>query len=335
MGQSVESAVLRDDPWARKAAVIPRPWYLELFRWPLLLILGPVRVCCIIACMLSTTLCVVVAPYVLPHDLTLRDEMVRASVKVTLVALRFLFGLRVRYVDRSSKGGPDANSKPRSILHVIGSGIVVANHIGILDDLAILAELPCSTVAKAELRAVPLVGRICDALRCIWVQRNDPLDRERVKRAIAERGAAGADAHPVLIHSEGTTTNGEFVLQFQKGAFCSGSPVRPIAVELHYKYCTPAWEEGSLLWHLFEMSCLNVYHDMTVHLLDEYQPSEEERADACLYARNVQHLIAKQLDAVPSTRSLYDSPAWRGQYAAATSTAQHPRVRRAVESEQE
>jgi 1-acyl-sn-glycerol-3-phosphate acyltransferase len=314
--QLQDDSILDIDPWARKAAVVPRPWYLELVRWPLLLVLGPLRVFGIVMSLLSTTLCVTVAPYLFPNDRTHRDELVRASVKVTLIALRFLFGLRVRYVDcsRTASNPVDVvRNKPRSMLPHITRGVLVANHIGILDDLAILAELPCSIVAKAELRTVPLVGRICEALHCIWVQRNDPHDRERVKRAIALRGSE-AGTHPVLIHSEGTTTNGEFVLQFQKGAFCSGSPVRPIAVELHYKYCTPAWEEGSLLWHLFEMSCLNVYHDMTVHLLDEYTPDEQERADPCLYARNVQLLIARQLNATPSTRSLYNSPAWQ-QYA--------------------
>lgn len=48
------------------------------------------------------------------------------------------------------------------------------------------------------------------------------------------------------IHStEGTTTNGEFLLPFKTGGFLAKAPVLPVILQYHYQRFSPAWDSIS------------------------------------------------------------------------------------------
>lgn len=53
--------------------------------------------------------------------------------------------------------------------------------------------------------------------------------------------------------TEGTTTNGGFLLPFKTGAFLSKAPVLPVILKYPYQRFSPAWESIS------GVSCLTVY----------------------------------------------------------------------------
>lgn len=299
-------SIVPTDPFAH-AAVEPRPLWMQFLRIPVLSILMPLRFIGMLAICIGVFVvfqllnwCFFVSP--VSCDLSRRTVAHRA-----LQLLRGLLGVRVRYVYIGNQ--EKSLNRSRACLPDITSGLLVANHIGLLDDLAILSEIPCSTVAKSELSSVPLLGAIGQALRNVWVVRKDPHARQRAKEEILAR-ASSSVGPPLLLHPEGTTTNGQHVLQFQKGAFSGSHSVRPIAVQLHYKYATAAWASGGLAKHLWDV-CSCIYHDITVHVMDKYEPNIAECADPILYARNVQHLIAKHIHARPSTLTMFDSPSLR------------------------
>ena len=45
--------------------------------------------------------------------------------------------------------------------------------------------------------------------------------------------------------TEGTTTNGEFLLPFKTGGFLAKAPVLPVILQYHYQRFSPAWDSIS------------------------------------------------------------------------------------------
>jgi 1-acyl-sn-glycerol-3-phosphate acyltransferase len=92
-----------------------------------------------------------------------------------------------------------------------GNLLIVANHISWLDIFVINAHHPSRFVAKAELAAWPLAGRLIRATGTIFVERARRHDTRRVNHHAAQALAAG---DVVAVFPEGTTTHGDEVLRF-------------------------------------------------------------------------------------------------------------------------
>lgn len=112
--------------------------------------------------------------------------------------------------------------------------LLVANHVGYLDPLAIGSVVPCVTITKHEVSTWPLLGEALARLGCLFVRRGDAHSGAAVllrARTCLERGVS------VLAFPEGTTSAGDDVLPLRRGIFglsrCLGVPVVPIAVRPH------------------------------------------------------------------------------------------------------
>lgn len=125
-----------------------------------------------------------------------------------------------------------------------GTALIVSNHVSYLDPLAILPVCPALPVAKGEVMSWPIVGPIGGALGTVFVRRDDPMARARALRRIHDLLAQGV---PVLNFAEGTTTKGDAVAPFWRGAFGIaqrlGVPVVPVA--LRYRDPQMAWCDGA------------------------------------------------------------------------------------------
>jgi len=121
-----------------------------------------------------------------------------------------------------------------------GPCAIVANHLGYLDPVAVLAQVPCIPIAKAEVADWPLLGEIGAATGCLFVRRECAMSGARVLRGALRCLDAGVS---VLCFPEGTTTAGHGVLPFSRGLFgvaqIGGVPVVPASV----RYC-----EGTRPW---------------------------------------------------------------------------------------
>lgn len=121
-----------------------------------------------------------------------------------------------------------------------GPVVLVANHVGYLDPVAIAALTPCAPIAKAEVARWPLIGAAADQLGVLFVRRDDPWARVRALRRALATLRAGVS---VLNFPEGTTTDGTRLLPFHRGAFglarLAGVPIVPLALR-----CAPA-----MTWH--------------------------------------------------------------------------------------
>jgi len=120
------------------APVRTRPLWMQVLRIPVLIVLMSLR------CIGMTLICLVVAiVFPLLHLFGLLPPQTiqrwQRGISVgALRTLRFLLGVRVRYIYVGSKHP----NQPRA------SGLLVANHIGLLDDLAILSEIGTSQHAS-------------------------------------------------------------------------------------------------------------------------------------------------------------------------------------------
>lgn len=103
-------------------------------------------------------------------------------------------------------------------------------------------------------------------------------------------------SRPLLIFPEGTTTNGEGLVDFKRGAFVSGVPVRPVVTVYTGQFdpatTTYVQAEGDQDAEVKKTSDAewaaqfmgHFIHSMHIRVLPPYIPSEEEKRDPDLYA---------------------------------------------------
>lgn len=123
--------------------------------------------------------------------------------------------------------------KGRSLIPKKGAAVLVANHLSLLDILALYGLFrPFKWVSREDLFRVPFVG---------WNMRmNDyvPLlrgDRESIRKMMAHCRQHLSNGVPILIFPEGTRSRDGHLQPFKDGAFRlaaeAGVPVIPIAIE--------------------------------------------------------------------------------------------------------
>jgi lysophosphatidylcholine acyltransferase / lyso-PAF acetyltransferase len=112
--------------------------------------------------------------------------------------------------------------------------IIVSNHVSWWDSFVILSYCFPSFLAKDEVRRLPLIGYFASKFNSIFVKRASKDDRDSVLDQIQNRCRlieSGKTVSPVVIFPEATTTNGRYLLDFKKGAFDQGFPVKLIALK--------------------------------------------------------------------------------------------------------
>lgn len=123
-----------------------------------------------------------------------------------------------------------------------GAKLIVANHVSWLDILAVHAVCPeARFVSKAEVRHWPLVARLVDAARTIYLERERARDALRVVHHAAEALAAG---DTVAVFPEGTVNDGRALLPFHgnmlQAAISTGTPVQPVALRYADAHADPS-----------------------------------------------------------------------------------------------
>jgi lysophosphatidylcholine acyltransferase/lyso-PAF acetyltransferase len=159
-------------------------------------------------------------------------------------------------------------------------------------------------VALAGSKKVPVFGKLMEEMEVVFVDRGASDSRQATLDAIKKHCSEWKPrARPLLIFPEGTTTNGEGTLDFRKGAFVSGAPVRPTVIvytgrfnpaSTSYKQTAKGVEKTTdVEWAQQFMG--HLVHSLHVRVLPPYFPNEAEKADADLYARNVNQVMRSAL----------------------------------------
>jgi len=211
-----------------------------------------------------------------------------------------------------------SNSAPGAAEDMRQAPLLIANHTSYLDGLVLGASLGFPrVVAMAGTRKVPIVGRLMEDMDCVFVDRSSGESRKATLDAISEHCTSWSPGdRPMMIFPEGTTSNGETLLPFKRGAFAAGVPVRP-AILVY----TGQWDPASTYYKATERGpqtlsdaewaaqfAGNWIHSVHVRVLAPYTPSPEERRDPDLYARNCHEYMAAALARV--RREVHDS-SWK------------------------
>jgi 1-acyl-sn-glycerol-3-phosphate acyltransferase len=126
--------------------------------------------------------------------------------------------------------------------------LLVVNHLGYADVVALAASCECVFVAKKEVAAWPVVGRLSRSTGTIFIDRRA---RRDIPRALSLVGAALDDGAGVVLFAEGTSTRGADVLPF-KSPLLEAAARRGLPV--HYaslSYSAPPGEpsaDSSVCW---------------------------------------------------------------------------------------
>lgn len=147
-------------------------------------------------------------------------------------------------------------------------GLLVANHLGYFDIVALSAATPCFFVSRADVRNWPLFGALARCGGTIFLDRASLASANAVA---AQIGSHFALPVPVALFPEGTSTDGAQVLRFHSRllhpATDTGAPITPAAIN----YVVPGISERevcfygdqSFLAHLLKMLALPPF---AVHL---------------------------------------------------------------------
>lgn len=169
--------------------------------------------------------------------------------------------------------------------------LVAAPHCTILDPVVLAyLELPCS-VARKELKSMPIFGAIASSLQCIFVDRADPQSKRQAVASIKARTLEGGWP-PLLVFPEGACSNGDSLIGFKPGAFLPGEPVQPVILQYAGRVELPAGTAREANIRIF-LSALHLRNQLRVTYLPPYRPSEAEVRDPALFARGVRDVIAE------------------------------------------
>lgn len=129
-------------------------------------------------------------------------------------------------------------------MHVAGSPpaapfVLVSNHLGYLDIVALMALVPTVFVSKAEVSDWPLMGRLARAANTIFVDRALRRDVVRVNALIEDVLAQGRG---VVFFPEGTSSSGESVQPFRSSLL---DPAVRIGHPVHFATLSYRTPEGS------------------------------------------------------------------------------------------
>ncbi|XP_065177604.1 lysophosphatidylcholine acyltransferase 2-like [Sycon ciliatum] len=183
--------------------------------------------------------------------------------------------------------------------------VIITPHSHVMDSWMLSLFCWGSSMSRRENENLPILGTCLKSCEPIWVDRTSAKGKSVVDEVISRVTSPGQWI-PVVIFPEGTVHNTEAVIGFKTGAFRPGVPVQPVLL----RYAMPAIGIWSHFGHSLPMTLLLVMckwsNDLEVEYLPPYNPSEEEKKDAQLYAMNVRDVVAKELDKPKTDYALED-----------------------------
>jgi len=174
--------------------------------------------------------------------------------------------------------------------------LALAPHSTFYDAFPVVVLTAPSLVVKADTQNVPFFAKLINYTQPVYVWRDDPNSRQNTIKEIVRRATSTDGWQQVLIFPEGTCSNRTGLITFKPGAFYPGVPIQPVCIRYPNRLDTLSWTwQGpgalELLWLTLTQFC--TYCEL--EFLPVYVPSEAEKRDPHLFARNVRKVMAEAL----------------------------------------
>ena len=171
--------------------------------------------------------------------------------------------------------------------------LLVANHVSWLDIFAISALFPATFVAKAEIRRWPFLGKLCERIGTIFIERGTLRGARRANREIAQ--ALHRGMRPVVVYPEGTTTLGGDVKPFRpallQSAVNTAALIQPLAlryVDIQGKRSEDAaWVGDATLFASIVAIVRRSEIGLELRFLDAWPGGDQSRRESAVRARTV------------------------------------------------
>ncbi|XP_060047108.1 lysophosphatidylcholine acyltransferase 1 [Erinaceus europaeus] len=178
--------------------------------------------------------------------------------------------------------------------------LTLAPHSSYFDAIPVTMTMS-SIVMKAESRDIPVWGTLIKYIRPVLVSRSNQDSRRKTVEEIRRRAQAGGRWPQIMIFPEGTCTNRTCLITFKPGAFIPGVPVQPVVLRYPNSLDTITWTwQGPGALKILWLTLCQPHSRVEIEFLPVYSPSEDEKRDPALYARNVRRVMADALG-VPIT----------------------------------
>ena len=115
--------------------------------------------------------------------------------------------------------------------------VITCNHLGIYEIQYLMYKYAPGFVSKISLKKTPFIGFIAEKLDTLWIDRADKNSRNEIGIALKYRQESYLNKtvlSPLIVFPEGTTTNGEYILKFKKGAFENLHPIKSIIFKSYF-----------------------------------------------------------------------------------------------------
>jgi 1-acyl-sn-glycerol-3-phosphate acyltransferase len=137
-----------------------------------------------------------------------------------------------------------------------GNVLIVANHISWLDIFVLLSFQPARFVAKADLRRLPVVGRLIANAGTLFIERERRRDTHTVNRHTVEALARG---DIVAVFPEATTSDGTGLLKFHSSLLQSAVDAKGYVQPIAIRYRTPEDEFCAAPAYVGELSLVGSF----------------------------------------------------------------------------
>ncbi|XP_035230088.1 lysophosphatidylcholine acyltransferase 1-like [Stegodyphus dumicola] len=180
--------------------------------------------------------------------------------------------------------------------------LLVMPHSSFLDTAVVIALGCPGMVVKDSTTKAPFFGDMIKCSQPFYVRSEDPDARRRIGEDIRQRVHSRKDFEQVLIFPEGGCGNRKALLQFKLGGFAPGVPVQPVFIRYRNKLDTITWTwdgPGALKQLWLSLSQFRIYCEL--EFLPVYSPTQHEKENSRLFARNVQNYVSRWIH-VPASR---------------------------------
>jgi lysophosphatidylcholine acyltransferase/lyso-PAF acetyltransferase len=188
----------------------------------------------------------------------------------------------------------------------IKAPLIISNHITLWDGLIFMTRPECpGFLSKKELANYPLYGTLAKAMQCFFVERECRTGKDAVMGQLIERIKSfytSQSCAPLLIFPEGTTTNGEYLISFKKGAFLNFTPLKMYGIKYLNKNFNPSLDvlgTGSVVL----LSMCHFYNPVTLVDFGIFNPAYlnlKDEEDWAIYAETVKNIMLKGLNLASS-----------------------------------
>jgi 1-acyl-sn-glycerol-3-phosphate acyltransferase len=178
-----------------------------------------------------------------------------------------------------------------------GKRLFIGNHVSWLDIYAVQSVTGARFVAKSELAAWPVLGRLMRNAGTVFIERNKRADTLRINQTVREHLEGGT---VIAIFPEGTTSDGRDVLKFHgnllQAAMDAGAEIVPFCLRYmdaqgHFTD-TPAYYGDMTMWQSIKL----VLRQRKLHVdLAFFSPLAQEQRSRRELAMAAQTMIRERV----------------------------------------